>query len=120
MEELARKQQACLQEDRMDLFSLFSREREHLRSKIQMNDHSVGARNGKSGRLEAGERKQAMEMVEVIRHIQDIDTEIQKLLLRKKDELVSEIREIRKGKKAVKGYGSTPSARPARFLDQKG
>jgi hypothetical protein len=116
MRDLALEQQTSLQEDRMDLYSILAQEREQLRARISRNDLSISVRNG---RIEpASVRKQATEMMEVIRLIQEIDTEIRDTLLRKKSELVSEIRGIRERKKAVKGYGSR-FEKPARFFDQK-
>jgi hypothetical protein len=117
MRDLALKQQTSLQEDRMDLFSILAREREQIRARISRNDLSISVRNG---RIEpASVRKQATEMMEVIRLIQEIDTEVRDTLIRKKSELASEIRGIREGKKGVKGYGSPRTARPAKFFDQR-
>lgn len=119
MKELALKQQSSLQEERMDLFSQLSREREQLRSKIFVKEIEPGPRKGMKGGLEPNLRKKAMEMVELIRVIQEIDNRTKDMLIGKKDALVTEIREIRRGKRAVKGYGSPRFVRPARFFDQK-
>ncbi len=119
MKELALKQHSSLQEERMDLFSQLSRERERLRSKIFVNETETGPRKEMKGNLEPNLRKKAMEMVELIRVIQEIDNRTKEMLIRKKDVLVSEIREIRRGKRAVKGYGSPRFVRPAKFFDQK-
>jgi hypothetical protein len=119
MKELALKQQTSLEEDRLDLFSQLSRERERIRSKITIHQTATVLSKGKKGgQAEADSRKRAMEILEVIQVIQDIDTRIRETLLRKKDALVTEIREIRKGKKAVRGYGKR-FMRPAKFVDQK-
>ena len=119
MKELALKQHSSLKEERMDLFSQLSRERERLRSKIFVNETEPGPRKGLKGNLEPNLRKKAMEMVELIRVIQEIDNRTKEMLIRKKDALVTEIREIRRGKRAVKGYGLPRFVRPAKFFDQK-
>jgi hypothetical protein len=119
MKDLASEQRTCLEEDRLEAYILLSREREHLRSQITMNQKTAGflARKDRDG-LSPASRKHASEIVEVIRFIQEIDTHIKEMLIRKKESLASEIRGLKKGRQAVKGYGQKLSS-PAKFIDRK-
>jgi|GEM_PF-3410002 len=118
MKELASEQQSCLEEDRLDTYFQLSRKRDQLRSQITLNEKTAGSlATGRNG-VDPPARKDAMEMVEVIRLIQEIDEGIKQTLIRKKESLTSEIREMRKGRMAVKGYG-IKFAKPAKFIDRK-
>jgi hypothetical protein len=119
MKDLAFEQRSCLEDDRLDAYFNLSREREHLRSQITLNQKTAGslaikAREG----FTLVARKHATEMMEVLRLIQDIDTRIKEMLIRKKESLASEIRDLKKGHRAVKGYHQR-STRPSKFIDRE-
>lgn len=119
MKDLASEQQSCLEEDRLDAYFHLSRQREHLRSQVTLNEKTAGslAKRSRQG-LAPTARKHAMEIMGIIRLIQGIDTHIKEILIRKKESLASEIRDLKKGRQAVKGYGQR-SSKPAKFIDRK-
>jgi hypothetical protein len=119
MKELASRQQFCLDEDRLDTYFELSKERDQLRSRITLNEKRAGSlATGSERGMDPAARKDVTEMVEVIRLIQEIDEGIRQTLIRKKEFLASEIREMRKGQAAVKSYGNK-SAVPAKFIDSE-
>ena len=62
-------------------------------------------------------RSLAAEIVEVIRSIQEIDRKTEEFFFGQRDSLLAEIRNLRAGQKALKGYGAR-SPRGARFIDR--
>ncbi|RJR36078.1 MAG: hypothetical protein C4576_24125 [Desulfobacteraceae bacterium] len=120
MKELASQQQSCLEEDRLDDYFKLARQRDQLRSQIAMDERAAGhpsAEKRKGVNPTAG--KEAMEMVEIIRLIRQIDAGIRETLIRKKESLSLEIREMRKGRTAMKGYRNQPQ-KNAKFIDRNG
>lgn len=121
MKALADKQKALLSEDRIDLFLRVGAEREKLRQKISTLERRYKRSSGEYPPLpfEGKNRSRAEEMARTIRSIQDIDREIVALLHEKRGRLLTEIRGLRHGQKALKGYGGK-SPLQARFIDKQG
>ncbi|RJR29801.1 MAG: hypothetical protein C4576_34695 [Desulfobacteraceae bacterium] len=120
MRELASQQHSCLEEDRLDDYFQLSRQRDRLRSRITLNEKAAGhVSTGEGKGIDpAASKEEAMEMMEVIRLIQEIDAEISQTLIRKRESLASEIREMRNGRSAAKCYGRSDIRRPM-FIDRK-
>ena len=61
----------------------------------------------------------AAEITEVIRSIKEIDRQIQESFSERRDALHLEIKNIRQGRNAMRGYGAKTPKRP-RFIDKEG
>ena len=61
----------------------------------------------------------APEIIEVIHSIKEVDREIEKLLSQRREALYLEIKDIRQGRNAMRGYRGKSSKRP-RFIDKEG
>ena len=59
------------------------------------------------------------DMIHMIRSIQETDKNIEETLTQKKDLFSSEIKQIRKGQRAIRGYGGNLAPSP-RFISRQG
>lgn len=121
MKDLALKQQEVLREDRMDLFFGLSAQRNGLQRKITANEGRL--KKHRTGPPAASKDPRippiAGEVTRIIESIQDIDQQIESFVREKRDALAGEIKGLRDGKKALKGYGGKAIRNP-RFIDTKG
>ncbi len=122
MEAIARRQKDMVTEDRMDRFLELSRQREELQQRISSfrprAERFIGGLHDASGNGRVRALKE--DVTRVIQSIQDIDRQIEAFVSEKRDGLLHDIRGLRKGRKAVKGYGGRAAPRPPRFIDTKG
>jgi hypothetical protein len=120
MKELAAQQETCLLEDRLDLFLQLADQREQLRLKITANEKKQESllRESFAGKRETPVPLPAADIADVIRSIQETDRKTEELMLMRKEAFVSELKGIRNGRKAVRGYGGK-SPRCARFVDRQ-
>ncbi len=95
--------------------------RERLQNEISADTAkqipSEGSGNGPS--TNTSSVPSAPEIAEVIRSIKEVDREIEDFLAQRCEALYLEIRSIRQGRAAMRGYGAKPS-RPPRFIDKEG
>lgn len=116
MRDLAMQQQSSLEEDRMDAFLHLARERDRLRFQIERNEKKLslasGYRNGSC-------KEMILRKEKIIRSLQKVDQKNKESILVKRENLLTQIRDLRKGQKALKGYG-TKAAKDARFFDGRG
>ncbi|MBW1802216.1 MAG: flagellar export chaperone FlgN [Deltaproteobacteria bacterium] len=121
MKELAAEQETLISREDMDTFMDLTARRHHLQRQIKANDReyrqctkALHARptDPKLTRL----RK---DLIRMIRSIQEIDKKIEDGLTQKKDLSLSEIKQIRKGQMAVRGYGGR-TVRAPRFINKQG
>jgi hypothetical protein len=119
MKDLALRQELTLSRDRMDLFFQLANQREQIRQRIVDNEKRLGSpgERPRGGVLNGRTRSLAAEIVEVIRSIQEIDRKTEEFFFGQRDSLLAEIRDLRAGQKALKGYGGR-SPRGARFIDR--
>jgi hypothetical protein len=121
MNDLAARQNALLSEGHMGMFFNLANQREQIQ-------HEIGANEKRDRGLSPRPLDEAMrekthalsrEIADVIRSIQDVDEKTEEFFLRERDALFSEIRDLRKGQRAMRGYGGK-SPRGAKFIDWHG
>ena len=121
MKDLAARQNALLSEDNMDMFLNLANERAGIQREIAANQKRQNAPYDTSLKEAAGENTNALraKMAEEIQSIEKLDGKAQEVLQQKRDALLSEIKNLRKGQRAMKGYGAK-SARDPKFIDSQG
>ena len=121
MRELAMKQRELVLDNQIDAFLDLSSRRGRLQNEISANREKYkGCMENNSNRLsdqKAGAI--SMEIADVIQSIQNTDIKIEEFIKEKRKELLSEIKGLRQGRKAIKGYGGKSGKSP-RFIDQHG
>ena len=123
MKDLAAQQQSCLSEDRMDLFHQLANQREQLRLQITTNEKKRESllKDSSANIQGAPARSLVTDIADVIRSIQEIDRKTEEFVFLRREAFLSELGSLRKGRKAVRGYGGkTGGTGPARFIDRKG
>ncbi len=121
MKNLAQKQKDLVMENEMDLFFELSRKREDLQRTISAHNTRAGKHaNGSPDAPRAGKvRSLVDDVARIIKSIQDIDRQIETFIQNNRDRLLNDIRGLRKGQKALKGYGARTIKNP-RFIDTEG
>jgi hypothetical protein len=121
MKDLAEKQEKVIFEDQTDEFNNLMGQREYIRKEITANSRRYDAEMKKiSPRRQNPEIKTiSMEISEMIRSIQETDKKIEELVISRKDALLNDIRNIKKGQNAVKRYSGVRH-KINRFLDRNG
>lgn len=121
MKDLAARQNALLSEDNMDMFLNLANERAGIQREIAANQKRQNAPYDTSLKEAAGEKTNTLraKMAEEIQSIEKLDGKAQEVLQQKRDALLSEIKNLRKGQRAMKGYGAK-SARDPKFIDSQG
>ena len=125
MRGLASSQKESLSEDQIDRFVTLSARRDRLRHQISTNENKYkGLLDKTRNPLKDEEtRSISMEITDVIQFIQEIDREIEEIILEKRADLILEIKNLRQGQKALRGYGGGyggKSARSPKFIDRQG
>jgi len=121
MKELAVKQEKLISEDQIGNFLSLSNRREGLRHEISRNNNRY-ARLGKKVTGKGGKKEKdalSRDIADVIRSIQEVDQRIEKFILEKREDLLNEVKKMRKGRKALKSYGRKSKTSP-RFITRKG
>jgi hypothetical protein len=120
MKTLAERQRDALRADRLDTFMLHSWRRQSIQNaissarKAQRTMVAPGVqRNGRHHHEITG----GIRMIEAIR---EIDAEIETLISLKRDALFGQMKEIRHGQRALRGYGKAKQDPVSRFLKTKG
>ena len=121
MKELAEQQEKVISDDKMDEFNRLLEQREHIRNEITASSGQIAAdlKNIPHKRQNQNVESISMEISDIIRSIQETDKRIEGLIISKKETLLNDIKNIRKGQSAVKGYGGARQ-KINRFLDRKG
>jgi len=121
MRELAIKQRELVSDGQIDAFFDLSSQRERLQNEISANKEKYEGYMDNNRDLLTGQKTRAisMEIADVIQSIQDIDMKIEEFIMEKRGGLLSEIKGLRQGQKALKGYGGQ-SAKTPRFIDRNG
>jgi hypothetical protein len=120
MKRLAEKQRDALMADRLDAFMLHSSRRQSIQKAL--STHRKGPRTtGTPGAKRGGQsRNEITRVVQMIEAIQDVDREIEGLISLKRDALLTQMKEIRHGQKALRGYGKPNRDKVSRFFETKG
>lgn len=107
--------------DRIQEFLLLSDKREHIKNEIESEHKKYGYLFEKADKKE---RETAMtinrEIAEVIESIMDVDKKIEQLVSEKKNSFLKEIKELKKVRTAVKGYGNKKAPAYPRFIKTVG
>ena len=118
---LANQQEELVLSDRMQEYLYLSAKRDRIKNEIESDHKKYSSVFEKADRKE---RKMAMtinkEISEVIESIMDIDKRIEKLISEKRTEVLDEIKGLKKGRTAVKGYGSKKAQPQPRFIKTVG
>lgn len=119
IKELADRQKDLLLKDRLDSFMSLLIQRNHLQRKIEKENKLTenASKNSESGPSRAKNGPVALQITDVISSIQETDQKIEEMILKRKSSLISEIRDLRQGKKVVRGYGIKPGYAP-KYIDQ--
>ena len=121
IKDLAVRQEKLVNDDLMRDYLQLSEKREHLKNEID-------AENKKYRHLVEGAGKKEKEKAtsinrkisEVIESIIDVDKRIEKLVNEKKKDVLDEIKSLKMGKTAVKGYGNKKAQAQPRFIKTVG
>jgi hypothetical protein len=120
MKKLAEKQRDALMADRLDEFMLHCSRRRSIQNAISANRKAKqttvipgGIKGGKS-------RNEMTRVVQIIEAIQEMDKEIEGLISLKREALMSQMKEIRHGQKALRGYGKPNRDVGGRFFESRG
>ena len=121
---LAIKQEEILldQEDGQifDFLSLATK-REHLLHEIFANEKKYNRlTGGRPDKIMAGKIHNLSQQISmIIESIQKTDNNLEKILVREKNSLMVDIKNVKMGRKALKGYGRYAPKR-SRFMDKQG
>lgn len=120
IKEMSLKQERLISGDQIDKFLQLSSKRERLQQEISKNNGSYRKSMQNNPRQGMGGKSGAisMEIAGVIQSIRETDQKIEELIQEKKDQLFFEIKNSRKGQKAIRGYGR-PHSKSPRFLDRQ-
>ena len=121
MKEIARRQKDMATEDRMDRFLELSKQREGIQRKISAVATRAKGPIDRSPDAPGDGRARSIadDVTRIIQSIQDIDRQIETFVSENRDRLLNDIRGLRKGQKAMKGYGGRTIRNP-RFIDTEG
>lgn len=121
MKKLATKQEELILKDQVVAFLKISNRREHVKREISKNNEQYGSiiKKGSSKSLKNSQDMLNREISDLIRSIQEVDRRVEKMILEKRDQLIQDARNLKTGKKALKGYGKKAPDIP-RFLSRKG
>jgi len=121
MKDIAQRQMDMATEDRMDRFLELSKQREGLQHKISTGATLAKGRIDRSPDAPGNGRARSIadDVTRIIQSIQDIDRQIETFVSENRDRLLNDIRGLRKGQKALKGYGGRTKRNP-RFIDTEG
>ena len=121
MKELAKKQKALILDDQSEAFLELSLQRDRLQREISDYEgkYRTIMKDRPANRMEKRESTISREIMDAIKSIQEIDRKIEELVLEKRNGLFSDIKNIRHGQKALKGYGGKSSEGGPRFIDRQ-
>ena len=119
MKRLAQKQRDALMGDRLDEFMLHASRRQSIQNAISANRQ--GQRPVIPGAKKGGKSQDEItRVVQMIEAIQELDKEIEGLISLKREVLMSQMKEIRHGQKALRGYGKPNRDLGGRFFESRG
>jgi flagellar biosynthesis/type III secretory pathway chaperone len=122
MKTLAETQVRALTDgDDLDRFFDLLKQRERLRSQIMANDRKI-QRLPKNDRVATPDRRVAAlqnQIEQAILATLKLDQQIEGLIGRRREKLLAEIKDLRQGHKALKGYGGKAPINPY-HIDKRG
>ena len=104
-----------------DLEPLFSK-REKILAKISAHEEERGTLSEEANKLNTNEEQKLAEIIEEIREMtkeaMDMDGKIEEKLKVEKDQIHDQLKKVRQGRKALKGYA--PHRSIPRYVDKRG
>jgi hypothetical protein len=121
MKELAEKQEKVIVDDQLDEFNNLMNQREHLRKEITSNSqlYNTEIKTNANKRGAQNIKNISTKISDIIRSIQETDKRIEEFVCEKKDLLLNDMKNIKKGQQAVKRYGGA-SNKINKFLNKNG
>jgi len=119
IKELADRQKDLLLKDRFDSFMSLLTQRNQIQRKIE-KENKLAEKSSKDSEIGPSREKHGpitLEITDIISSIQETDQKIEEMILKRKSGLIGEIRDLRQGKKVVRGYGLKSGYRP-KYIDQ--
>ncbi len=120
MKKLAEKQRTALIADRLDEFMLHSSRRQSIQNAISANRKGQRTMVIPGGKKSGKSRNEITRVVQIIEAIQEMDKEIEGLISLKQEALMGQMKEIRHGQKALRGYGKPNRDLGGRFFETQG
>lgn len=120
LKNLAEKQRNALTADRLDEFILHSSRRQSIQNALSANRKAQPTKVPPGTKTGGKSRNEINRGIRMIEAIQEIDTEIERLISLKREILISRMKDLRRRQKALRGYGK-PNRDPAgRFFEFRG
>lgn len=119
IKELADRQRDLLLKDRLDSFLSLLTQRNQIQRKIEKENKLLKKESKNSNSESLGENGGlvALQISDIISSIQETDKKIEEMILKRKSDLIGEIKDLRQGKKVVRGYGAKTHYAP-KYIDQ--
>ena len=119
IKELADRQKDLLLKDRLDSFLSLLTQRNQIQRKIDKENRLMEkeSKHSNSEPLRDNGGSVALQITDVISSIQETDKKIEEMILKRKSDLIGEIKDLRQGKKVVRGYGAKTGYVP-KYIDQ--
>ncbi len=120
MKDLAEKQRDALMAGRLDAFMLHASLRASIQKAISANRKGNRATGMSASRKVPALPDEITQAIQIIEAIQETDKEIERLISLKREAIMNQMKEIRHGRKALRGYGK-PNQKPGgRFFETQG
>jgi hypothetical protein len=120
LKDLAEKQRDALTADRLDEFMLHSSRRQSIQNAISANRKRQQTTVIPGGKRGGEPRDEIARVIQIIETIREMDKEIERLICLKRESLMSQMKEIRHGQKALRGYGKPNRDPGGRFFESRG
>ncbi len=121
MKTLADRQEQLVCNDQMKEFLVLAGKRERIRREIDSDQKKYKHLFDKAAKKERDMAEgMNQEISEIINSIMEVDKKVEQMVAEKKDVLLGEIKGLKKGRTAVKGYGQKKGPAEARFIKRVG
>jgi hypothetical protein len=119
LKELADRQVALLAQDKVDIFMILLSQRSRLQQMIDKLNQPAENKQQRAGntRFEGNLEPISSDLIPLVTSIQETDKKIEAMILERRNKLMGDIKDLREGKKVVRGYGGK-SGFPPRYVDQ--
>ncbi|MFC1822933.1 hypothetical protein ACFL9T_09525 [Thermodesulfobacteriota bacterium] len=121
MKEVATELEQDLSRGQWDAFRDLLLKRDRLQREVSKKDLSLEnlRKKGKNDSADQKSRRITEEIIDLIQSLQAIDRRVEQQVLKEREDLYMEIKGLRQGKKAMKGYGRQSGGDP-KFIDRRG
>jgi hypothetical protein len=121
IKDVATELEKDLSEGKWDAFQDLQRKRDRLQRDVSRKDRDLARfrRKGMKVSLDQKSRRITGEIIDLIQMIQAIDEKINKQVLKERENIFKEIKNVRQGQKAMRGYGRRAGGDP-KFINWRG